>query len=60
MPELNPGDRVWVVLSHCFEDVQVEGVYTSRAQAEAAWPEEDESGFSTGYQLVEQQVATDA
>ncbi|WVX88695.1 hypothetical protein SEA_BIRDSONG_42 [Gordonia phage Birdsong] len=48
--------RVWVALSHCFEDVRVEGVYASRAAAEDAWPAEDESGFSTGYEVVEQVV----
>ena len=50
-------EKVWVVLSHCFDDVRVEGVYTNRTQAEYAWPETDENGFSTGYQIIEQEVA---
>lgn len=50
------GRKVWVVLSHCFEDVKVEAIYPDKARAEADYPTTDEHGFATGYEIVEQTI----
>lgn len=49
--------KVWVVLSHCYEDVRVEDVFDSREQAEAEYDVLDGNGFSTGYEIVEKSLS---
>lgn len=48
--------KVWIVLSHCYEDVRVEDVFDSREQAEAEYDIVDGNGFSTGYEIVEKNL----
>jgi hypothetical protein len=48
--------KVWVVIYFCYEDHQIEGVYTSRERAIEDYPLVDEHGFSTGIEITEAEV----